>query len=76
MAFGYSPVSGCFAVHHRQGGFCHEAGFVLGLVAELPPKLARGPAGREEFGPRMGGYSEYSQYSQYPGYWSLDQYFT
>ena len=29
----------------------------LGLVAELPPKLARGPAGRDsdDFGPRMGG---------------------
>ncbi len=27
----------------------------MGLVAELPPKLARGPAGRDDFGPRMGG---------------------
>jgi hypothetical protein len=26
-----------------------------GLVAELPPKLARGPAGWGDFGPRMGG---------------------
>ncbi len=26
-----------------------------GLVAKLPPKLARGPAGRDDFGPRMGG---------------------
>ena len=26
-----------------------------GLVAELPPKLARGPSGRGDFGPRMGG---------------------
>ena len=26
-----------------------------GLVAELPPKLARAPAGRGDFGPRMGG---------------------
>ncbi len=29
---------------------CH----LLGLVAELSPKLARGPAGRGDFGPRMG----------------------
>ncbi len=28
---------------------------LVGLVAELPPKLARGPAGRDDFGPRMGG---------------------
>lgn len=27
----------------------------MGRVAELPPKLARGPAGRDDFGPRMGG---------------------
>jgi hypothetical protein len=27
----------------------------VGLVAELAPKLARGPAGRDDFGPRMGG---------------------
>ncbi len=38
-----------------------------GLVAELPPKLARAPAGRGDFDPRMGGYSEYSQYPGYLG---------
>ena len=27
----------------------------MGLVAELPPKLARAPAGRGDFDPRMGG---------------------
>ena len=27
---------------------------LMGLVAELPPKLARAPAGRSDFGPRMG----------------------
>ncbi len=27
----------------------------MGLVAELPPKLARGPAGRGGLGPRLGG---------------------
>ena len=40
-----------------------------GLVAELPPKLARGPAGRRDFGPRMGGtLSTLLEYSQYPDY--------